>query len=66
MYLGVSFSVLLASVLVALSAVEVQAAPAKRGAGMVTLPIQRVTQKRDGVHPHIVSSVDHRLNLATS
>ena len=52
MQLGLSFSLLLASLLITLSS-GVQAAPAKRG-GMVTLPLKRIHQARDDIHPQIV------------
>ena len=51
MQLGLQFSVLLASLFVLLSGVE--AAPARRG-GMVTLPLKRITQARDDIHPQVV------------
>ena len=51
MQLGIQFSLLLASVLVLFSGVE--AAPTKRG-GMVTLPLKRITQARDDIHPQVV------------
>ena len=52
MQLGLSFSLLLAGLLVSQSA---QAAPAnaKRG-GTVTLPLQRIHQARDDIHPQVV------------
>ena len=49
---SLSLSVLLA-ILAALSAVD--AAPTKRGAGMVTLPLKRLQQSRADVHPQVVS-----------
>jgi len=54
MQLGLSFSLLLASLLVALSSSEVNAAPLKRNAGMVTLPLKRIHQARDDIHPQIL------------
>lgn len=53
MQLGLSFTLLLASLLVAFSTVD--AAPLKRqNSGMVTLPLKRVHGPRDGVHPQVV------------
>lgn len=57
MQLGLSFSLLLASLLFSLSS-GVQAAPAKRGAGMVTLPLKRIHQVRDDIHPQVVSTTN--------
>ncbi len=55
MQLGLSFSLLLATLLFSLSS-GVQAAPAKRG-GLITLPLKRITHLRDDVHPTIVCTV---------
>ncbi|THG95238.1 hypothetical protein EW026_g6382 [Hermanssonia centrifuga] len=52
MQLGLSFSLLLATLLFSLSS-GVQAAPAKRG-GLITLPLKRITHLRDDVHPTIL------------
>ncbi|TDL16982.1 acid protease [Rickenella mellea] len=57
MQLGFSFSVLLASLLVALSVSDtVNAAPTKRSPtpGMVTLPLKRLHRARDDIHPLIL------------
>lgn len=58
MQMKLSFSALLAGVLVALSMQDVEALPVsnKRSAGMVTLPLKRVEQTR-GVHGQIVSTI---------
>lgn len=56
MQLSLSFSALLAGVLVALSVPEVQAAPFARAPKMVTLPLKRMEVRSD-VHPQIVSFV---------
>ncbi|PIL35762.1 transporter [Ganoderma sinense ZZ0214-1] len=55
MQLALSFSTLLASVLVILSATDsgVQAAPAKR-ARTITLPLTRLHQNRGDVHPQVL------------
>ncbi|KAI1797305.1 acid protease [Ganoderma leucocontextum] len=55
MQLALSFSTLLASVLVVLSATDsgVQAAPAKR-ARTITLPLTRLHQNRGDVHPQVL------------
>lgn len=45
----------IATLLVVLYAGNVDALPAKRGAGMVSLPLRRVQQLKRDVHPHIVS-----------
>ena len=58
MQLALSFSTLLASILVLLSAADngVQAVPlAKRGKS-ITLPLKRIHQNRGDVHPQIVSA----------
>ncbi|KAJ3483390.1 hypothetical protein NLI96_g6342 [Meripilus lineatus] len=53
MQLGFSFSLLLASILFTLST-GVQAAPTRRAnPGFVTLPIKRIHQARDDIHPHV-------------
>ena len=51
-----SFSVLLASVLVSLTLLgdSAIAAPAKRDANTITLPLKRAHQKRADVHPQVV------------
>ncbi|TFK49900.1 aspartic peptidase A1 [Heliocybe sulcata] len=54
MQLGLSFSLLLASLLVALSSTEVNAVPVKRNGGIITLPLKRVHQARDDLHPQIL------------
>ncbi|EPQ52745.1 acid protease [Gloeophyllum trabeum ATCC 11539] len=54
MQLGLSFSLLLASLLVALSSSQVDAHPVKRNAGLVTLPLKRVHQARGDVHPQML------------
>lgn len=53
MQLGLSFTLLLASLLFSLSS-GVQAAPARRNAGLVTLPLKRIHQLRDDIHPTLV------------
>jgi hypothetical protein len=50
-----SFAVLLASVVIAISAYNVEALPAKRNAGMVTIPLRRLHQARNDIHPQLVS-----------
>lgn len=52
MQLTISFFALLVTVLVALS--DVEALPAKRGAGMITLPLKRIQQPSSDLHPQIV------------
>ncbi|KAH8117800.1 acid protease [Phellopilus nigrolimitatus] len=55
MQLVLSFSTLLASLLVALSlANDAAARPLKRNAGMVTLPMKRISQARNDVHPQLL------------
>ena len=56
MQLPISFSVLLASVLVSLTLFgdAALAAPAKRNAKTITLPLKRAHQKRTDVHPQVV------------
>ncbi|KAG9224715.1 hypothetical protein PTI98_010130 [Pleurotus ostreatus] len=44
----------IATLLVVLYAGNVDALPAKRGAGMVSLPLRRVQQLKRDVHPHIL------------
>ena len=61
MQLGLQFSVLLASLVVLLSGVE--AAPTMKRGGMVTLPLKRITQARDDIHPQVVSSSVYCLRL---
>jgi hypothetical protein len=56
MQLGLSFSVLLASLSIAIFSSNVEALPAKRNAGMVTLPLKRLHQPRSDIHPQVVSS----------
>jgi len=53
MQLSLSFSALLAGVLVALSVPDVQAAPTRRAPRMVTLPLKRMEVRSD-VHPQIL------------
>ncbi|KAJ7722740.1 acid protease [Mycena maculata] len=62
MQLSLSFSALLAGVLVALSVPDVQAAPYKRAPKMVTLPLKRI-QARSDVHPQIL--LQQNLNRAS-
>jgi len=57
MQLGLSFSVLLASLFIAMSPSNVEALPAKRNAGMVTLPLKRLHQPRGDIHPQVVSGM---------
>lgn len=53
MQLGFSFTLLLASVLFSLSS-GVQAAPSRRAnPGFVTLPLKRIHQARDDIHPQV-------------
>ncbi|KAI0696803.1 aspartic peptidase domain-containing protein [Cytidiella melzeri] len=52
MHLGLSLSLLLANLLFSLSS-GAQAAPARRGAGMVTLPLKRIHQIRDDVDAQV-------------
>jgi len=49
-----SFSTLLASLLVAITLVQVDAAPVDSTAGLRTLPLKRVHQARDDIHPQIL------------
>jgi len=58
MHVGLSFSVLLASLLIAIPSFPVEALPAKRNAGMVTLPLKRLHQSRSDVHPQVVRCSD--------
>lgn len=55
MQFGFTFTVLLASLLVAISSQTVEAAPAKRGAGLITLPLKRLHGPRSDIHPQVVS-----------
>jgi hypothetical protein len=56
MQLGISFTVLLASLILALSSADsVEAAPFRRNAGMITLPLKRLHNSRDDIHPQVVS-----------
>lgn len=57
MQFGFTFTVLLASLLVAISPQNVEAAPAKRGAGLITLPLKRLHGPRSDIHPQVVSFV---------
>ncbi|KAI0091355.1 aspartic peptidase domain-containing protein [Irpex rosettiformis] len=50
MQLGFSFTLLLASLILSLSS-GVQAAPTRRNAGLVTLPLKRIHQLRDDIRP---------------
>lgn len=52
MQLGLSFSVLLTTLLFALA--QAAAVPVKRSPGVVTLPLKRLAQQ-PGVHPTVVS-----------
>ena len=61
MQLGIQFSLLLASVLVLFSGVE--AAPTTKRAGTVTLPLKRITQARDDIHPQMVCKFQVHLVL---
>jgi len=54
MQLSLSFSLLLASLLLAISSSNVEALPAKRNAGMVTLPLKRLHQPRSDIHPQVL------------
>ncbi|EJD06630.1 acid protease [Fomitiporia mediterranea MF3/22] len=55
MQLFVSFSTLLTSLLLAISLTgDVDARPAKRDAGTITLPLKRMTQARSDIHPQIL------------
>ena len=64
MQLGLSLSLLLASLLFSLSS-GVQAAPTKRG-GMVTLPLKRIHGARDDIHPQVVrASEKYNAQLVT-
>lgn len=61
MQLALSFSTLLATILVLLSTSEssVQAAPLTRRGKSITLPLQRAPQKRGDVHPLVVRRDQH-------
>jgi hypothetical protein len=48
--------VLLASIFIAISSSNVEALPAKRNAGMVTLSLKRLHQPRSDIHPQVVSA----------
>jgi len=52
---------LLASLIIALSSIQLQAeaAPTRRNAGMVTLPLKRHHRARDGIHPQVL----HQLHM---
>ena len=63
MHLGFSFTLLLASLLLSIST-GVQAAPARRNAGIVTLPLKRLHQLRDDIHPTLVRDLPLFLILA--
>ncbi|OBZ72300.1 putative aspartic-type endopeptidase CTSD [Grifola frondosa] len=56
MQLALSFTTLLASLLVVLSVTGdgVQAAPARRSGSMVTLPLKRIHQARSDIHPQVL------------
>ena len=56
MQLAISFSTLLASILVLFAATDsgVQAAPAAKRGKTITLPLKRIHQNREDVHPTIV------------
>ncbi|KLO12797.1 acid protease [Schizopora paradoxa] len=55
MQLVLSFSTLLASLLVAITLVQVDAAPVNNPrAGHITLPLKRVHQARDDIHPQVL------------
>ena len=57
MQLGFSFSLLLATLVLALSS-TVEAAPTiKRSSGMITLPLKRITQNRDDVEPLVLRNL---------
>ena len=55
MHANLSFSLLLASIFIVISSYNVEALPAKRNTGMVTLPLKRLHQPRDDIHPQVVS-----------
>ena len=55
MQLALSFTTLLASILVLLSATDVQAAPHLKRTKSITLPLTRIHQNRGDVHPQVVS-----------
>ena len=59
MQLALSFSTLLASILVLLATTDngVQAAPAATRGKTITLPLKRIHQNRADVHPMIVRRV---------
>lgn len=56
MQLALSFSTLLACLLITLASVDnAQAVPAKRSGNIVTLPLKRVNGARSDIHPQVVS-----------
>lgn len=55
MQLGLSFSVLLASFYISISSSNVEALPAKRNAGLVTLSLRRLHKPRSDIHPQVAS-----------
>ena len=57
MQLALSFTTLLASILVLLSATDVQAAPAFKRNNKITIPLTRIHQNRGDVHPQVVSII---------
>lgn len=66
MQLAISFSTLLASILVLLAATDngVQAAPAAKRGKAITLPLKRVYQNREDVHPTIVRN-SHPVSISS-
>ncbi|KAK7690622.1 hypothetical protein QCA50_005721 [Cerrena zonata] len=54
MQLGFSFSLLLATLVLAMSSVVEAAPTVKRSSGMITLPLKRIAQNRDDVHPLVL------------
>jgi len=55
MQLALSFVTLLGSLILSLSNADTaQALPARRDAGMVTLPLKRIHQVRDDIHPQVL------------
>jgi hypothetical protein len=63
MQLHICFSALLTT-LVALSCQNVDALPTKRSSAMVTLPLKRVYQTRNDIHPQVVGIKVYRCPLA--
>ncbi|CAK5268802.1 unnamed protein product [Mycena citricolor] len=63
MQLSISFSALLAGMLVALSASEVQAVPVAQAPKMVTLPIKRMGSPASDLHPEIL--LQQKINHAS-